>query len=267
MTPCTNHGEGKRPGAAAGHMALVLTLVLAACLAGAGGAHAGDAKAYVLCYHSFHGNQKFPGDVSLQELASQMDHLRAKGFRFVSLADIVTGRMKGTHNVLVTIDDGNVTVHQAYRQVFKPRGIRPVLGIYPAIIGRKSYSLTWEQLFELAKDGCEVGSHGYYHLHLKQELREKDAKGFVREIAGSKDVLQKRLGVKVKGFFYPNGIYSEAARQTVKDAGYSCAFVITWGPVLSPLSRNADPFKLPRYMIYQDNWGMVSGTIIRDAGQ
>ncbi|HOS96041.1 MAG TPA: polysaccharide deacetylase family protein [Deltaproteobacteria bacterium] len=266
MTACSNHGERHKSGAAAVHVALVLMLVSAACLAGAGRAHAGDAKAYVLCYHSFHGNQKFPGDVSLEELASQMDLLRTKGFRFVSLADLVAGRVKGAHNVLVTIDDGNATVYPAYRQVFRPRGIRPVLGIYPAIIGRKSYSLTWEQLSELARDGCEVGAHGYYHLHLKQEFREKDPKGFVREIAGSKDVLQERLGVKVKGFFYPNGIYSEAARQAVQDAGYSCAFVITWGPVLSPLTRNADPYRLSRYMIYQDNWGMVSGTIIRDTG-
>jgi len=33
----------------------------------------------------------------------------------------------------------------------KPMGIKPLLGIYPAIISRMHYAMTWEQVRDLAK--------------------------------------------------------------------------------------------------------------------
>jgi len=99
-----------------------------------GEAGAADSRVFVLCYHSFHGNNRFDYDISLEELASQMDFLSTKGFRFVSYADLVEGAVTGKKNVLVVIDDGNQSVYQAFHEVLKPRGIWPVLGIYPNII-------------------------------------------------------------------------------------------------------------------------------------
>ena len=58
----------------------------------------------------------------------------------------MNGRITGTKNVLVTIDDGNRSVYEAFQKVFKPNGIRPLLAIYPNIIDKKKYALTWDQL-------------------------------------------------------------------------------------------------------------------------
>lgn len=243
-----------------------LILVCSLSLIGWNCANAADQKVFVLCYHSFLGNKRFAGDVSMQELKKQMDYFKDKGFQFVTLADILKGTVKGSQNILVVIDDGNESVYRAYHDIFKPRHIKPVLAIYPGIIGKKSYALNWEQLKGLSQDGCEIASHGFYHLHLNQKLYDKDKSAFIKEINGSKEFLEKRLNVKILAMAYPNGIQAEITKKTLKEAGYKCAFTIKWGPLLSPLSANKDPFELPRYMIYQNNWGMISNSVIKAAG-
>lgn len=238
---------------------LFLSLTLLVCA----DAHAKQAKVFVLCYHSFHGNKRFAGDVSMADLRTHMESLKTNGFGFVSLSDVINGKVKGSRNILIVIDDGNESVYRAYNEIFKPRRIKPVLAIYPNIIGKKSYAMTWDQLKELSEAGCEISSHGYYHLHLDQKLYERDKKAFIKEIDGSKELLEIKLGVKVISMAYPNGIHSDITKTILKDAGYRCAFTIKWGTMLSPLADNRDPFELPRYMIYQDNWGMIVNSVMK----
>jgi hypothetical protein len=76
-------------------------------------------------------------------------------------------------------------------------------------------------------------------------------------------VLEKRLNVKVTAFVYPNGVRSDITKKTVKDAGYRYAFTVVWGPVFCPLNENRDPYELPRYMVYQNNWAMISNSILK----
>lgn len=241
-------------------------LVLTALSLGWDVAKAADQKVFVLCYHSFLGNKRFAGDISMQELRSQVDYFQSRGFRFISYSDLVKGTVTGTQNLLLVIDDGNQSVYPAYREIFKPRHIKPVLAIYPSIIGKKTYALTWEQLAELSKDGCAIASHGYYHELMNQKFHDRDPKAFRKEIFDSKDALEKKLNVKVTAFVYPNGVRADVTKKTLKEAGYSHAFTIQWGTVLSPLSLNRDPFELPRYMIYKENGRMISGAILKASG-
>ena len=243
--------------------ALVSVFALFCWFIGQGPAIAADGRVLVLCYHSFHGDKRFDYDVSLEELGSQLDYLMGKGFVFVSYSDLRQGKVTGTRNVLIVIDDGNRSVYQAYHQVMKPRNIRPLLGIYPNIIGRKSYALTWDQLKELSQAGCDIAGHGYYHLPLSRDFYDRDSQAFVKEIRLPKQVLEEMLGVKVSSFVYPNGARSDIAKQLLSEAGYECAFTIRWGQVLAPLSANDDPYELPRYMILNNNWPMISGALLR----
>jgi peptidoglycan/xylan/chitin deacetylase (PgdA/CDA1 family) len=245
-----------------------LVLVILLCLTGIRTpAYAADQKVFVLCYHSFLGNKKFAGDISMQELRSQMDYFQSKGFHLISYADLLKSSVTGTQNLLLVIDDGNQSVYQAYQEILKPRHIKPILAIYPSIIGKKSFALTWDQLKELSKDGCDIAAHGYHHELMNQKFYDKDKKGFLREIYDSKATLEKNLNKKITIFVYPNGVRSDITKKTLKEAGYSYAFTINWGPVLSPLSLNKDPYELSRYMIWRDhekeNWRMISGAILK----
>jgi len=226
-------------------------------------ASAGDQKVFVLVYHSFLGNSRYPSDISLQELTLQLDFLSKNGFHFVSFSDLLKGHLPGLKNILIALDDGNQSVYMVYKEVFKPLHIHPLLAIYPNIIGKKEYALTWEQLKYLSDEGCDIASHGYYHLLLNQKLFEEDKRAFLKEIYLSKQALEKRLNVKVTAFVYPNGVRSDITKKTVKDAGYRYAFTVVWGPVFCPLNENRNPYELPRYMVYQNNWAMISNSILK----
>jgi peptidoglycan/xylan/chitin deacetylase (PgdA/CDA1 family) len=226
---------------------------------------AAEQNVFVLCYHSFLGNKRFAGDVSVQELSSQLDFFKSRGFSFVTFSDLLKGTVTGSQNILIVIDDGNESVYRAYYDVFKPRNIRPILAIYPSITGKKSFALTWDQLKELAQNGCDIAAHGYYHLHLNQKLYDKDKASFIKEIYAPKEMLEKNLNCKISIFVYPNGVRSDITKKILKEAGYQYAFTIKWGTVLSPLKLNTDPYELSRYMIYQNNWGMISNSILKAA--
>jgi peptidoglycan/xylan/chitin deacetylase (PgdA/CDA1 family) len=241
-------------------------LVLAALvLALPGSAPAAENRAYVLCYHSFLGN-KFPSDITMDEFRSQLEFMKSKGFTFITYTDLVKGTVTGSQNILVVIDDGNHSVLQAYHEILKPLGIKPLLAIYPNIISKKPYALTWEQLNALRKEGCEIAAHGYYHELMNEKFYNKDKKEFIHEITGSKATLEKMLpGAKVTAFVYPNGVRAEITKKILRESGYAYAFTIQWGAALSPLVENRDPLEIPRYMIMKGNWKMISSAILKSS--
>lgn len=247
--------------------ASVLILFWLLSFAGWNEAAAADKKVFVLCYHSFLGNKPFPSDIPMGEFRSQMDFLKTKGFNFVSYSDLLKGKVTGAKNILIVIDDGNRSVLQAYQEILKPLGIKPTLAIYPNIIGKKSYALTWDQLKWLVRDGCDIAAHGYYHELMNQKYYDSNKADFIHEITGSKETLEKMLNVKISTFVYPNGVRCDMTKKTLRESGYANAFTIKWGPVLSPMNLNSDPLELPRYMILKGNWNMISSSILKASSQ
>ncbi|HQO03467.1 MAG TPA: polysaccharide deacetylase family protein [Spirochaetota bacterium] len=221
----------------------------------------------VLCYHSFLGRDKVIYDFSLSELKSQILELRNKGYKFVSYKDVIRGNIHGDRNILVTIDDGNRSVYQAYYQVFKPFGIKPLLAIYPFIIGRKDYSLTWEQLAKLSSDGCDIASHGFFHLKINNKLYNSDKKSFHREIFHSKKTLEEKLNVQIDTFIYPFGLCTDIAIREIKKAGYKYAYTIKPDYLNLPLGNNKDMLRLPRFMLTRGNHKYTIKNIVRKFGE
>ncbi|MEK6793286.1 MAG: polysaccharide deacetylase family protein [Spirochaetota bacterium] len=215
---------------------------------------------FILCYHSFIGQaSKSYTDIPLADFRAQMNEIASAGFRFVSYPDITNGSVSGRTNVLITIDDGYRTLITAYTNVLRPLGVRPVLAIYPGIIGVGSAFLTWGELKALADDGCTIASHGYDHERVNNDLFITLPQVFSNEIFRSKRVLEKRLGVPVELFVYPYGIRSPVTVSHVRAAGYKNAFTIIRGPVKIPLSSNPDNLQIYRYMIIRDkkDWAWI----------
>src|SRR5208337_1556199 len=225
----------------------------------------GQSSASVLCYHAFLEKKRDNFCFTLDELNSHITQLRKEGFRFVSVDDIISGRAVGTKNVLITVDDGNKSVYEAYKKVFKPNGIRPLLGIYPNIIGKKNYALTWEHLIELADDGCDIAAHGYYHLKINQRLFDDHPTYFRKEIYGSKKVLEEKLNRKISIFIYPFGLRTEVATRALKDAGYRYAFTIDRGRIDMPLAHKEGNLQLPRYMVTRTGWKYCFSSVVRNS--
>ena len=165
-------------------------------------------------------------DFSLGEFASQLDAIAALGYKFVSIDEVVSGKIEGKANVLVTIDDGNHSVYKAYMEVLKPRGIKPILFVYPAIIlGHMRFALTAGQLVELAKDGCVIGAHGLPPTTpLSEKALAKNPKDFMIEVRMPGPAIERILGSTPLFFAYPFGVYSQEAEKDLKAAGYELAF-------------------------------------------
>jgi peptidoglycan/xylan/chitin deacetylase (PgdA/CDA1 family) len=182
-------------------------------------------KVVILDYHTFLGDGKSNIDYSEKELAEDLDELSAMGYKFVTLEDAIAGRIEGKANIVITIDDGNHTVFTAFKDVFEPRGIKPYLFVYPAIVmGHVRYALTPEKLILLAAAGCGVGAHGYYHNPVTEKAYAKDPKAFMTEIIRPGPALAKILGAQPTAFGYPFGVYSDRAEKELASAGYSWAF-------------------------------------------
>jgi peptidoglycan/xylan/chitin deacetylase (PgdA/CDA1 family) len=227
-----------------------------------------ESSVSVLCYHSFHDRKKMdPFCFTLDELSSHISQLEKEGFKFVSVKDVVYGRITGTKNVLITVDDGNRSVYEAYQKVFRPHGIRPLLAIYPnIIIHKKTYALTWEQLAELANSGCDIAAHGYFHLKINKKLYDKNPDYFKKEIFLSKKVLEEKLNRKIFIFVYPFGLRDDMTIKALKEAGYQYAFTIDKGKINEPVAIGGDKvFELPRYMVTRTSWKYCFNRVMKNA--
>jgi peptidoglycan/xylan/chitin deacetylase (PgdA/CDA1 family) len=79
-----------------------------------------------------------------------------------------------------------------------------------------SPSVTWEELERIRRAGIVVGSHTRTHIVMTNETRER----VIDEAVGSRRELERRLGVEVRHFAYPSGIYNSATVNAVAAAGY-----------------------------------------------
>jgi peptidoglycan/xylan/chitin deacetylase (PgdA/CDA1 family) len=108
-------------------------------------------------------------------------------------------------------------------------------------LGRELF-LTWDDARRLAEAGMAIGSHSQSHPTLSR-LSEAEQ---LRELAGSKRLLEQNLGRPVSALAYPYGwpgATTEATRRLAREAGYRLAFSAIPG-VNQP--GRIDPFDLRR---------------------
>jgi peptidoglycan/xylan/chitin deacetylase (PgdA/CDA1 family) len=80
--------------------------------------------------------------------------------------------------------------------------------------------LEWSTITELDRgQALEFGAHTIGHTNLLA-LHEDDA---AREIGGSKQALEDRLGHPVTAFCYPSGLYGERELRLVRTSGFQLA--------------------------------------------
>jgi len=135
--------------------------------------------------------------------------------------------------VLLTIDDGYLDIYLYAFPLLKKYNMKATFYVIPNLVGQfdpKSVNnagnyATWEQLTEMNESGLiNIGSHTMDHAELTNK-KYKDA-DLRYQIFNSKDVLQRKLGIKIKDFCYPYGRYNDTVVKLVKEAGYETATII-----------------------------------------
>jgi peptidoglycan/xylan/chitin deacetylase (PgdA/CDA1 family) len=89
-------------------------------------------------------------------------------------------------------------------------------------LGRKLF-MSWSHVQQLARAGLTIGSHAHSHRNLA--ALDDDTQDY--ELAGSKQILEARLGRPVKALAYPfgwSGTYTLRTKALAAQAGYQLAF-------------------------------------------
>jgi peptidoglycan/xylan/chitin deacetylase (PgdA/CDA1 family) len=182
----------------------------------------------------------------------QMESLLVSGARPVSLGDAVRALEDGSDErlVCVTFDDAyHDNLDHAIpvlRELAIPATIFAATGIIDGTARLYWYGqqeeppvLSWDELAGIAEIPLfTIGAHTVTH----PALPTVDDAAAWDEIAGSKRILETRLGRPVALFAYPAGFYGVREARMVRDAGYSAA--VTTDPGLNTPDR-------PRECLYR----------------
>lgn len=180
----------------------------------------------------------------------QLDTLSRRGYRGVALRDFFDAPSTGTRRAVVTFDDGYRGVKELALPSLLSHGFSAtVFAVADRIGGVNDWDgetpgeplLSADDLRALHGAGIEIGSHGATH----RALTRLDDADLARELAGSRETLERITGAPVTSFCYPYGDFDDRVVAAVRTSGYRAACVIR-GDIARDLS---DPFRVPRVSV------------------
>lgn len=207
------------------------------------------------------------------EFEAQMQALKDGGIEVISMEDFLAWR-RGKKSIpaksaVITLDDGWLSGYQVAWPILKKFNYPFTMFIYTDYVkgGPKSggQSMTWEQLAEMRDAGVDIGSHTVTHtgLNAKKGKTDEQYREWLKgEIAGSKELLEQKLGIQVKTIAYPYGLHNDTVREVVKEAGYEGGFTV-YG---QHLGHGADPTLLGRYALDSKNPDVFKNKVLAFPG-
>jgi len=180
--------------------------------------------------------------------------LAGRGFRTQDLAAatgaLSTGTEVSPRTVCLTFDDGYASVYTDAFPALQVQGMTATVFLtvgardgrherLPSLQGREM--LSWSEIREMAAAGIAFGAHACLH----RDLTRLTAREVEDEMAGSKAVIEDRLGMAVRGFAYPFGRFDASSRAIARrHFAFACA------DTLGIASASSDPWALPRVETY-----------------
>lgn len=219
-----------------------------------------NSLAVVLCYHRFEDKTGKEMVSTPAEFEAQMQALKDNDISVISMDDFLAWR-RGEKSipkksVVITLDDGWNTGYSVAWPILKKFNYPFTMFIYSDYVkgGPRAGggSITWDQLAEMRDAGVDIGSHTVSHTDLRAKKGKTDEQyreWLKTEIAGSKQILEDKLGIKVKTIAYPYGNQNEIVREVVKEAGYEGGFTV-YG---QHMGHAGDATQLGRYAVDSKN--------------
>ncbi len=229
------------------HFILLLTLVLVTLTVPLSARN--DIVAF--CYHQVEPKAVNKFSLSLDRFKSQLKYLKDRNYRSLNsdeLLEAMKGDSAGSGNrVVFTFDDGFRTVYDYAFPAMQEFGFKGIVCIYPSFIG-SSQAMSWQQLEELIKAGWSVECHSMTHSNLAAKYQNPvEEKAFLeKEIVASRQIIESKLGNKVKFMVWPYGVYSDRTIKLAEEAGFSGAMTVDGGSNYQGLS----PWLIKRQVIY-----------------
>jgi peptidoglycan/xylan/chitin deacetylase (PgdA/CDA1 family) len=209
----------------------------------------------ILCYHRFGGGGKM--STSAANFEAQLDWLAHNDYHVIRLSQL-TAYLEGKgalpkRSVVITIDDGYESVYRYAFPALRKHGFPATLFVYTDFIGAGD-ALTWPQLQEVVSSGLiDIGAHSKSHRNLiERSAGETDSQyrqGLEAEAKVPRDILEKRLSVKVRTYAFPYGDANDLVLEALARQQYQLAATVTPGGN----AFFAQPMMLRRTMIFGDH--------------
>jgi peptidoglycan/xylan/chitin deacetylase (PgdA/CDA1 family) len=192
----------------------------------------------VLCYHGI--SETWSGAVRPDSLERQLRLLLDHGYSAASFAEAVPSPL-AEKTVVVTFDDGYTSVLEHAFPILESLGVRGTVFVPTAFVGAEVAAwpgtdcwlgsgyedelmpMTWDQLRMLRDVGWEIGSHTATHPHLICVGDDQLAD----ELAGSRSIIERELGVPCRSLAYPYGEADARVEHAAAAAGFEAACTLT----------------------------------------
>lgn len=191
------------------------------------------AKIPIIMYHDITATKDVSWDVTPEELERHFQALQEGGYTPITMDRMVnhlrTGAQLPEKPVLLTFDDNYVGQYKYAFPLLKKYNYPAVWSVHTRFVGTggQKPKATWNQLREMQKSGLiTVASHTVNHLNMTT-LSDAEIE---REVTESKKVLEKELGISIDYFTYPEGDFTERAKDKIKEAGYKAALSMSLDP-------------------------------------
>lgn len=214
-----------------------------------GGAHPDDTwephtgPVPILMYHVIGpaaGAEDYPGlFLSTRDFQDQVDWLADNGYTAVTLVQVQNAWYDGgtlpPKPVVLSFDDGYLGQYLFAMPILEKKGWAGQLNLKS-----EGSDLSSKQVKKMYDAGWEIASHTITH----PDLTTLDPATLEQELVGSKQELEKDLGIEIINFCYPAGQYNDEVIAAVKKAGYRGATTVNPG-----LAEKSMPFELNRIRI------------------
>ncbi|MBX5230120.1 glycosyltransferase [Rhizobium sp. NLR9b] len=188
---------------------------------------------------------------------SQLAFLRDAGWRGITLDRLLAcfdeGAKPPEKTLVLTFDDATrdfmthaLPLLHRYgfpSSLFVPTERVGGSAIWDSAYGPPAPLLTWEELAAVANSDVTLGAHGARHVRLSALAPES----LLRELAGSKAMLEKCLGREVLAVAYPYGDFDPAIRDIAEQCGYRIGLSCVGGTVRA----DADKLALKRQEVFR----------------
>ncbi|GHU65374.1 xylanase deacetylase [Clostridia bacterium] len=212
------------------------------------GSAASGVRLPIIMYHSVVNDGKPKNDyqITVSQLASDLDYLAERGYTAVLIADLIryanSQSPLPSNPVVLTFDDGQLNNLVYALPQLSQRSMRGVFSVCGAFIERAERErdpsplyayMTWADVREAASSGVvEIQNHSY-NLH-----GDKGRKGFTRRAGETKTAFQSSLiedvskmqqllrlngGIEATCFTYPYGFTYDGSWTMLRDLGFQAA--------------------------------------------
>lgn len=183
--------------------------------------------------------------IEKDKFAEQMRYLRDYGYQSVFFSELKYSLPEKT--VIVSFDDGFLSVYENAAPIMEKYGIRGNLYLPTVYIGNDPKFMTWEQVRQLHNAGTfQMQAHTHNHV----DVRTLDADSLRKQMEESDRLFSQELGYLPEAFCLPFGTFDHTSARNIQKNG---RYTYVLGSFYGGISAGKYKGILPRIGISNDD--------------